>query len=116
MRGRDGRRYPPLDVICWDKKGVWFAEIFFWFSGRLWQCRLAKLLAYIVECVQIDREWNGNLLVIDTRVCVRGKIFCFVSVLNVSVFGGFYGVLAKNILPVLEIVVYLQRESVRMRV
>ena len=36
--------------------------------------------------------------------------FCFVSVLNVSALGCFCDVLAKNILPVLEIVVYLHRD------
>ena len=30
--------YPPLMVYSWDDKGVWFAEIFFRFSGRLGQC------------------------------------------------------------------------------
>lgn len=36
--------------------------------------------------------------------------------LSVSVLGGTYDVLAYFFLPVLEIVVYLQRERVRMRV
>ena len=27
--GRDGRRYPPLELDSWNDKGVWNAEIFF---------------------------------------------------------------------------------------
>ncbi len=44
---------------------------------------------------------------------LRGEIF---FMLIIRVLGGVCGVLAKNILPVSEIVVYLQREMVRMRV
>ena len=33
-----GRRYPPLDDICWDDKRVWNTEIFFrvWGALVLW--------------------------------------------------------------------------------
>lgn len=56
---------PPLMVYVGTISGFSLQKFFFGFRVALGRCRLAKLLAYIVECVQIDKEWDGKLFVLS---------------------------------------------------
>lgn len=56
---------PPFVCMVGTIRRFSLQKFFFGFRVALGLCRLAKLTAYIIEFVQIDRGWDGKLFVLS---------------------------------------------------